>query len=297
MPNFTNALVILGCARNAGVRHPRNENLKVGGHYHPAYTKTNGKDVAARWTGQFAINHKSYRDAAGNPIEVLADYIRVTAWSAKGNPNGLAESYARSMSIGMELNVNCGMKPFKSDIYEANVRLVKADGTPVQVEKMGFTVVPGSTMFIGESDKLIDTEIINKTRPPCWNIKGHADFATFKAICNAKNAEQYIPGKEMLGFAVVVLDKGAQANAYAGAAGAGLALPNAPLVEGFTKEAWQAKNPTLTDDVMLSTPQFVAFHAQIQAARLAGNQALAGYVNPGAQVVNTPAGGAFRNAY
>lgn len=267
MPNFSNVRTIIECGRNAGVMHPKNQTLRVGGRYHPAYTKADGTDVSARWTGQIAINHRPYKDGQGNNVQINADYLRVTVWSAKGNPNGLAESYARSMCIGMELIVHCELKPFKSDIYENNQKLVRADGSAIQVEKMGFTVIPGSTMFLGESDKSIDGQIKSGLRPAGWNIPGHPDNAAWKATIAAKNAEQYTPGKEMFGYAVVMPAKDAQGNAYQGT---GLNLPGAPLVEGHTYEAWQAANPGLTDDVMLATPKFQAFAALIQAKKVAG---------------------------
>ena len=290
MPNFTNVRTIIECGRNAGVMHPTNQTLRVGGRYHPAYTTAEGKVVSARWTGQIAISHRPYKDAAGNNVQVDTDYIRVTVWSAKGNPNGLAESYARSMCIGMELIAHCELKPFKSDIYDNNVKLVREDGSAIQVEKMGFTIIPGSTMFLGESNKRIDTEIKSGLRPAGWNIQGHPDQAAFQATIAAKNAEQYVPGQEMFGYAVVMAAKGAQGNAYTGT---GLNLPGAPLVEGHSYEAWQKANPGLTDDVMLATPKFQAFAALIQAKKVAG---AAGPTYQAPQVPTAQAG-AFQNSY
>jgi hypothetical protein len=289
MPNFTNVKTIIECGRNAGVMHPNNDKLRVGGRYHPAYTKANGQQVAARWTGQIAINHRPYKDGQGNNVKVESDYLRLTVWSAKGNPNGLAESYARSMCIGMELIVHCEIKPFKSDIYDNNQKIVRADGNAIQVEKIGFTVIPGSTMFLGESGKRIDTEVKSGLRPADWNVQGSQGQATWNAMIAEKNAEQYTPGKEMFGYAVVVADKGAQANAYMGT---GLSQPTAPLVEGHTYEAWKAANPTLTDDIMLANPKFQAFAALIQSKKVAG-AAAPSYQAPAAP----PAQGAFQQAY
>jgi hypothetical protein len=205
----------------------------------------------------------------------------------------MAERYARFMSIGLELIVHAGLKPYKADQYDGGVKLVRADGTAIQVEKIGFTAIPGSTMIIGESQKQIDTEIQQGIRPQFWNVKGHQDFATWTAKITAKNAEMYRPGMTMFGNAVVVLDKGAQPNAYAGV----LAPGAAPLVQGHTYEAWKAANPGLTDEAMLAQPMFQAFVPMIQAKKVAGNLAVPGLNTPAAQPVVLNAAGANAGAF
>ena len=40
-------------------------------------------------------------------------------------------------------------------------------------------------------------------RPPFWNAKNHADHQIWKAICDARNKAQYVPGSQRFGYAIV----------------------------------------------------------------------------------------------
>ena len=292
MSNFGDILVVVRGARNAGVKHPTQPNLRVGGKYHPAHVNAAGAQVSARWTGSLGINHRGYKNPqTGQETQVPTDYIRVTAWTGKNSAgNGMAERFARFMSVGLELSCFCTMKPYMADQYVDNVRVCKADGTPIQTERMGFTIIPGSTIIGEESDKHIRDEIIALKRPKQWADKGHADYQTWLQICAAKNAAVYQPGAEYFGYSIVVPPKGAQTNIYQPQ----LNLNADVRVRNFTLDQWRASNPNF-DEFALSNPEFAPFHAIIQAKRVAGNQAVPQLNIPTGQptIVNQPAPGAF----
>ena len=302
MSNFSDDLVILRGVRNAGVPHPSNPQMRVGGRYHPAFTNAGGEAVSARWTGSLAMNKRGYRNPiTGVVTEVDPKYLRITAWTGKNSAgNGMAERYARFMSIGLELSVNCLLKPYDADQYDAGVRVCRLDGTPIQVERMGFTIIPGSTMIGSESEKHIADEITKygtsqgtQGRPPQWDIRGSEGHGIWQQLIAKKNAEMYQPGMTALGYAVVIPPKNAQGTAYTGAQ----PLNANTLVDGFTYDQWLASNPNF-DELALANPKFQVFHAMIQAKMVAGKLAVPGLTTPAGQpvVVNQPVEGAFENS-
>jgi hypothetical protein len=253
-----------------------------------------GQLVSARWTGSLAINHRGFKNPqTGQEVKVDTDYIRVTAWTGKNSAgNGMAERFARFMSPGLELSCFCTMKPYMADQYVDNVRVCKPDGTPIQVERMGFTIIPGSTIIGEESDKHIRDEVTLGKRPADWNIKGSPGNAQWLQICAAKNAAVYQPGAEYFGYSIVVPPKGAQTNVYAGAP----ILNTGITVDNFTLDQWRASNPNF-DELALANPKFAAFHQIIQGQKLAGKIAVPTLNVPtGVTVMNAPAPQAF-NAY
>ncbi len=302
MSNFSDDLHIFRGVRNAGVPLPSNPKLRTGGRYHPGFTNNKGEAISARWTGSLALNKRGYRNPeSGVVTEVDPTYIRVTAWTGKNSPgNGMAERFARFMSIGLELAVNCVLKTYNADQYDAGVRVCRLDGTPIQVERTGFTIIPGSTMIGSESDKHISDEIAKfkasggtQGRPEQWNVRGSADYNIWQGLIAQKNAEMYQPGMASLGYSVVIPPKDAQGSAYT-------AAPNLNanvMVEGFTYDQWLASNPNF-DELALANPKFQVFHAMIQAKRVAGTLAVPGLTLPTGQpvVVNQPeVVGAFEN--
>lgn len=296
MSNFGDELVILRGVRNAGVPDPRDPSGKarVPGKYHPAHRNAAGTDVSARWTGSLALNRRAFTNPqTGQKTEGATEYINVTAWTGKSSAgNGLAERYARFMSMGLEISCFCQMRPYTIDLYDKGVRILRGDGTPIQITRMGFNIIPGSTIIGEEAAKHINDEVGKGIRPQGWNIPGSAGHTQWQALCAKRNAEMYQPGMVMFGYAYVQQPKNAQAAAY----------PNAPnlsaniTVENFTYDQWAASNPNF-DEIALGSPRFAAFHELIRAKRVAGGQAVPQINTPqGAPTIVNNAPGAFANA-
>jgi len=304
MANLSRALVSLKCVRNAGVQHPNRDNVRVGGRYTPAHVNAKGTDVSARWDGTVTINHRGWRDAQGNPVPGRQDFIPLTAWSGKNsNGNGLAEIFARTMSIGLEICIDASINTYDGDVYNGGVRVMKADGTPLTIRRIGFQALANSLIICEESSKHIDAEIVayeqsgGKTgRPRHYKDASHPDAAIWKTIRDTRNALQYQPGQEYFGYAVVTPPKNAQASAYT-APTIGGAQP--VLVNGFTLEQYRKANPNYTDEMFLANPDFAPFHAQIRSAQVVGGQAAPTINQPNQpMIVNQPAGqGAFNMPY
>ena len=281
MANQSVGKVIVMCGRNVGVFHPNNNQLRVGGIYTPAHANAKGKQVSAKWNSIIAINHRDYIDAAGNTVKARTQYLKVTAWSGKAsNGNGMAEILSRCMSIGLEVCFEADVNQYDSDIYKDGVRLMNADGTPFQMVKTEYVMLPRTFLIVGESNEHISKEIASGARPQFWNVKIHGDSQIWENIMKTRRAERYQPGKTTYGYAVVGTPKGAQPNAYAQAPT--LALPTQPLVKGYTYDQWKEKNPNF-DQIAMTHPDFAAFVPLIQARLVAGNLAA-----PTAPVMTTP---------
>lgn len=297
MSSFSDDLHIFRCVRNAGVPHPQNTKIRIGGRYHPAHVNAQGVDVSARWTGSFAINRRGFKHPTTDVLtEVPPDFIRITAWSGKAAAgNGLAERYSRFMSKGLEVSLNAVLRNYTVDQYDGNTRICRADGTPIQIEKTGFTAIPGSILIGNESEKHIQDEIVafegsqgQQGRPRNWDNRAHPDFQIWSAIIAKKNAEMYQPGMAMFGFAIVIPPKGAQTNVY-NRPGT-VADAAAPLVEGFTLEQWKAQNPTFTNEQFLAHPKFALFHDTIRALMVGGTLVTPGADPANPMVLNQPTG-------
>jgi hypothetical protein len=283
MANMSRAKIIVQCGRNAGVLHPADKNIRIGGIYTPAHTNATGKPVSAKWNGSVTINHRDYKDAAGNVVKVEPTYIKLTAWSGKGaEGNGMAEIMSRCMSIGLEVCFEAEIQTYKGDVYKDNIRLMNADGTPFQVNKTEYVLIPGTLLIVSESDPHINKEVLMGLRPAGWNNAQSPDYAKWQEITRVRRSERYTPGKNSLGYALVVQPKGAQANAYAPVLGAGAPV----LVKGFTYDQWKASNPNF-DEVALANPDFAAFHNIIKSRMVAGTLATPPQAPTATTIVNT----------
>ena len=279
MASISRAPVHFIAVRNAGFTE---NNVQYGGIYHPAHVNAGGIAVSSRFESNFMINHKGFIDAQGQQQVSDPDVIHLTAWSGKqSDGNGMAEKFARALSVGLEISVDANINTFESRQYDNGSLVCRADGTPITVRnKVGFVVV-GGTLVIGvESDKHIQNEVMKYQasggragRPQNWNNKAHPDFQIWRELNVRRNAEMYAVGSKTFGYSIVQLARGAQGAVYGNApAGINAAMVagamNQILVDNFTLDQWKIAGAT--DEQMLASPKFAAFHPAIMLTRGTG---------------------------
>ena len=280
MSSISRSVHLFFAIRCAGVQGANGQQF--GGTFHPAHVNGAGKQVSSRWEGNFFINNQGFTDANGQLQEGAKDVIRLTAWSGK-NPTakgGPAESFARFMSPGLEVSLQARLQTYEGRVFDGTTPLLRADGTPITTRKVGFVYVPGSLIIGEESEKFRMTEVLKYQqsggrmgRPANWFNRAHPDYQIWQGITRTRQTEIYMPGKQVFGYAVVAVPKGAAAGTAYGnvpnpamvaammaAGGAG----TAPLVTGFTYEQWLQAG--MTDEMMLANPTFQAFHPRCQMA-------------------------------
>lgn len=249
--------------------------VSYGGDYYPPSEA--GKN--ANWQGNFFINEKDYRDPAGVLIETKNPIIRITAWNGKNSlpGKGMADILAKAISKGIAISCMCSLRQYPGEVWDnggivgaPRTRMLRPNGTPVVDEmKMSFQLMSNSLVIGQEASGLVQEEILNGLRPANWFNRSHADHAAWLEGCKLKNAALFTVGLTKFGHARVrgagVATGTAATGAY-GANPANVAAAVGPvLVEGHPIEKYRGIG--LTDDVMLVTPRFTAFHPQILAAR------------------------------
>ena len=304
MPSTGSVTVKFMFARNAGTPDVNNPKLRVAGQYTPAHTSADGKGVSARFTSSFAINNRGYQNAQGVAIPGDVDFFNLTAGNGKNaeEGRGMADRFARMMSLGMEICCECRIKPYQSKQYDNGILVVRPDGSPIMKEGYNFIVLAKDFYPVNESEKHINGEIQlyntsqgQQGRPPGWNIPGTPEAGIWDKIKTAKNTAIYQHGMTTFGYAQVVMPKNAQPAVYPNQPAPQLAPQGTvPLVEGYTYEQWAARNPNF-DEVALKNPKFMDFHAMIQA-KIVGGNLVTPTMTPGPTVVNTPPAQAAFNA-
>lgn len=141
MPSTGSVTVKLMFARNAGTPDVSNPKLRVPGQYTPAHTVTGDKGISARFTSSFAINNRGYINAQGVAVPGDVDFFNLTAWNGKNaqEGRGMADRFARMMSLGMEICCECRIKPYQSRQYDGGILVCRADGSPIMKE--GFNLI------------------------------------------------------------------------------------------------------------------------------------------------------------
>jgi len=322
MSSISRSAHLFFAARCAGVKGT--DGGQYGGTYHPPFVNAAGKQVSSRWEGNFFLNNPGFVDANGQPVEGAKDVIRLTAWSGK-NPTpkgGPAESFARFMTPGLECSFQARLQTYDGRVFDGQTPLVRPDGSFITVRKVGFVYQPGTLIIGEESEKFRMTEVLKFQqsggrfgRPAQWFNRAHPDYQIWQGITKVRQSEIYVPGKPVFGYALVAVPKGAAAGTAYPGMGMGMAPNPAMLaammnggmnmgggavepvkVGGYTLAQWRTGG--LTDQMIMSNPNFAAFIPELNAARAMG--AGAGNMNMGFNGMNmgfngnpNPGAGAF----
>lgn len=251
MANIATQTTVLTNARAVGSKNPAT-GAQHGGIYYPAHMK-NGKAVSARWEGNVALNGKPYINAEGTKVEGRATFMRLVVWNGKNVAagKGLADTFAKCVSVGKEISCNVRIESFDKRIF--------INGQPITDPATGNVLTTQSHNFIFE-DKLVFGDDSNKvvageisrwngvatfdSRPQFWNVAGHADqVAWSQTIVPARMGASY-KGGDIYGYARVILPEGAQLMGQALVNTAGV---NAGVNAGAlpTDAANQLQNPAL----------------------------------------------------
>lgn len=160
--------------------------------YTPAHIKPDGKFVSARLSFRVLIN-----EYGGDPND--PDGYRVVAWG------GRADMFAKNLARGKELNLYCTSKSFRANVYDKNgTQVMNADGTPLQVNQLSFTI--RDFTFGGDGDATILEEMQAGIRPDGWNIPNSAGHAAWLGIL-AQRKTQFYQGGDKYGYARVIAPK------------------------------------------------------------------------------------------
>ena len=188
---------------------------EYGGVYYPAHSK-NGEDIQARWCGKLAINEKPYYK--GNEKIEPCQFVPIVVWNNKNaaTGKGLADIFARSASKGKEISCHFTVKSFEKRIFYKNQPLLDEQGNARTYTSLDFTL-KDNLIFGADSGKLIVRETSKwngnptfDSRPPYWNVMGHADQVAWSTIVvPARNASVYNGGPSY-GYARVIIPNGVQ---------------------------------------------------------------------------------------
>ena len=119
-------------ARAAGSKDPKS-GVIFGGIYFPDHRTREGKILPAHWEGNVFINHLGYTDSEGNYVEPSNDLIRITAWNGRNSApgKGLADLFAKIVSVGKEFSCSLTMKQFMKRLFINNQPMADAQGNPI----------------------------------------------------------------------------------------------------------------------------------------------------------------------
>lgn len=169
--------------------------------YHPAHNK-NGINISQRLVINAFMNIASRaNDGAGRN-----DVISLTTWGK------LADVCAKSMSPGKEFNCHGELHVYNGRVFDNDLMLTRADGTPILSKKMSFTIT--RLTFGEESNKHIADEIQKGFRPVDWNQMGSAGNTAWRERLRARGAVQFDPSQPVFGFAKVFPATGPGISAY-----------------------------------------------------------------------------------
>lgn len=190
--------------------------LVLGGIYFPEHIKADGTRVSARWEGQFFVNQLGYTDSEGAFHEPKNVPIRITAWNGKNatTGKGLADTFAKCVSVGKELCAVLRMDYFQKRLFIQGVAQTDHLGQPIKVGSYGW-LIKSDLQWGADSALVIANEISNwqgqanfSSRPPMWNVQGHADNEAWKTVV-ANRMATIFQGEGTYGYARVMVPEGA----------------------------------------------------------------------------------------
>lgn len=204
------------------VRAAGSKNLageQFGGVYYPPHVK-NGLAVSGRWEGNVALNGKPYTDSQGQPKKAQTIYLRMVVWNSKNSEagKGLADTFAKCVSVGKELSCNVRIESFEKRLFINGQAILDQQGNAITHPAINF-VLEDKLIFGPDSNKVITLEINNyvgnatfNSRPRFWNVPEHADqVAWSKVIVPARMASVWDGVSERFGYARVIVPEGAVA--------------------------------------------------------------------------------------
>lgn len=189
-----------------------------GGIYFPEHVK-DGRTVSARWEANCFVNHLGYTDSQGVTHEPTNDMIRIAAWNGRNAApgKGLADIFAKIVGCGKEFSAALRLSQYNKRLIIDNVPMAHpTTGMPITYPGYNFAI-KDDLLWGADSANLIAQEIANWpnyphasffTRPPFWNVAGHADQLKWQEIIAARMAVVY-DGSGFYGYARVVIPEGA----------------------------------------------------------------------------------------
>lgn len=152
--------------------------------YIPGYVK-NGQTIQPSLKVRGLINDRNNKRIA----------LDLTLWGK------LADSGAKSLSIGKEFHCTARPESYRGKVFDENRKpLLGKDGTPITVEKVGFVVK--DLRYGADSPKQITAEIAAGIRPANWN-DGAEGSAAFRSLLDQRKAATYDGKSDTFMFAKV----------------------------------------------------------------------------------------------
>lgn len=172
----------------------------------PAHFDPTGKPVSSK--AEFSVYRNTVGDSGRN------DPFRMTAW------NDLAETCCKSLPPGKAIDVFCEPQSYLGKVYDENRNpRLGADGQPILVRKVGFTII--RIAFGEDADKRIIYEtsypdvnnpgnprVIWEWRPMNWDKPGHPDVGVWQAIRAERNKATWDGKSDVFGYARVIIPAG-----------------------------------------------------------------------------------------
>lgn len=216
MANIATQTTTLVNVRASGSKSPDGEQF--GGIYYPAHNK-NGRSNSARWEGNVALNGKPYTDAQGVKQEGKTTFLRLVVWNGKNSPSGLADTFAKCVSVGKELTCNVRIESFEKRLFINGQALLDPQGNAITHQAINF-ILEDKLVFGNDSSKVIATEVANyvgnstfDSRPQFWNVQGHADQVAWATIIVPARMGSVWDGQSgRFGYARVIIPEGVIVN-------------------------------------------------------------------------------------
>lgn len=215
MSNIATQTTIISGARAVGSKNQAGEQF--GGIYYPAHSK-NGKPVSARWEGNIAMNGKGYTDSNGQSQEGETTFIKLVVWNGKNAQagKGLADTFAKCISVGKELGANCRLRSYQKRMFHNGQPLCDPQGNVIMIDSICL-VFKDDLVFGDDSNKVILDETSRYdgnpsfgSRPPMWNVLGNPDQVKWaKEIVPARMAVVWDGQADRYGYARVIVPEGA----------------------------------------------------------------------------------------
>jgi len=163
--------------------------------YTPGYTRGDGLVINQRIKIPVAMNglKNQKTGVAGR------DFFQIVAWGK------LADFCARTLNKGRAFDAVVAPHTFQSRYFVGNVALTGADGQPIMIDRVAFTIIGGTFRLGEEATELIDEEIRTGRRHQYWNVKNHQDNLGWLQLIAARNAIPFNAQLPTFGFAKVIL--------------------------------------------------------------------------------------------
>lgn len=183
--------------RNAGIFQGFMSGARVSNQptYTPSYIRADGKSIPQMIKVPICVNDKKNKETG----IAAANFYTLVGWGK------LADYLAKNCTKGRA--IDCTVRPgsFKGDYYVGGVKLIAPNGMPVQISRIGFTILD---IVLGEEAyELIDADIREGRRAQDWYVKNSPGAASWQASLISRSAAQYTGGPEF-GYAKVQLHTG-----------------------------------------------------------------------------------------